>query len=408
MSKYSARQTVQDLSLKKTMLGENQLMGIGNDGSKALLNFKDTSNAKQYSAKDSRDLLVAARKSMNDGASELFARNGFELIDYTPNLPLYSFFWQGLVPVRYGGGYAETVSAFRLNFQLSEGRVTGTLSNDRILTGVKESKITVPAYPLQFAVGMTHFEMMKSDHINYDVLGFRIEALRLSYQKELEWNAMLGNVGINDIDETSTDFVPGLLNQKTDKNLNELSAIEYTLKKSWNDMTVDELVRAIVDQANIVKRDLMYDSRLYPNTLALPPVIMEKLLQPAILNATSNTAVGVAMSNFEYIEVTLSRLFNKRVMITELPYLDPNTINTVGSTTAGIQAGGEFGKFMFYLNDERAMRFNVTLPLTGGSFYQAHDGFFQNFLSIYTPLLVIYPTIVYVNNIADAPKPEEE
>lgn len=386
-------------NLIKKYLDINVETAYGKNPSQMRSILKNQTINQTHRVGDSREFLLNLKDAkINDGVSEFFARNGFELFDYTPNLPLSSFFWNGLVPVRYGGGYAEQVSAYRLAFQMPEGRITGTLSNDRILSGVKESKITVPAYPLQFAVGVTEFELMKSDHINYDILGFRLQALGLGYQRELELMAFMGNEGLNGITPAHIDFKGGLLNQPTNNNADELAAILEPATKNFHEMDLNEWVDYLIKGAEKVKRNLMFNTQFYPNTLLVPPTIWSKWLQAAVIDGVAQTKVGVAMNMVDYLEEALSRAYGQRIIIRELPYLDANADNT--ETTAGIKAGGEYGKLVLYRNDDRAMRFHITLALTGGSYYQTHDGWFQNFLSIFTPLLVIYPTITYYTNIA--------
>lgn len=343
------------------------------------------------------DTLLSNLSNVNlkDGIDGLFAKNGFELIDLTANLPLYNFFWAGQVPVRYGGGFAEQVSAFRLNYQLPDARLTGTQTNERYLSGVKEEKITVPVYAFQHAVGITEYERMKSRHINYDLLSYRIEALRLAYQRELEWFAFMGNEGVSDIKPGDKTFVGGLYNQQEEDG----TAIFQDLEKSLKDMDAAEIVDYFIEALNKAIRNLRHNEELYPDTLALPPYAYEKLLQPAVVGQVSGSdGTGIATIHLDILAKALSRRIRRPFNIVENPYLD--TEENAKQTTAGIVAGGENGRAVLYKNDDRAMRFNIPLPLTGGSIYQTHGGFYQNYIGLVSPLIVVYPTIIYINDIA--------
>lgn len=385
------RKVFENEFIRGKYLNEDVATSYGRDASQ----IRNLVSSKQ---RDSRELLFKVKdKSLKDGAEGQFSMNGFEYFDYTPNLPLFSLFWQGQVPVRYGGGYAERVSAFRLNYQVPEGRIAGTKSNDRNTSAVKESKIWVDAYPLQFTLNITEWELMKFSHINYDVLGYKAEALRLGYQREVEIMAFMGNEGINGITNASPTFQAGLFNQR----VSDGAVIVKQFDKNWSEYDINDFVKTLVDGAEDVKRNLAFNPLWYPNTTAIPPKMWAKLLQPVVLNATATTAVAVAMNYVQYIEEMLTKAYGKKHIIVENPYLDADDVNN--GTFADIKAGGEYGKIVQYLNDERAMRFNITLPLTGGATYMTDNGYNQNFLSILTPLLVIYPTIIYFTNVAPTP-----
>ena len=159
-----------------------------------------------------KDKVGLVRTGDEYAAPNQFAVSGFELFDLTPNLPLSQFFHQGIVPVRVGGGFAETVSAMRLSYAMAKKRLAGGNTNEANVTDVLPSKITVPAYTFQFGIVQGTVDLLKSAAVAYDVLGYKLEALRLSYQRELDYFAFTGNLGIGGINANSTSFAPGLLN----------------------------------------------------------------------------------------------------------------------------------------------------------------------------------------------------
>lgn len=332
--------------------------------------------------------------SLKDGIDGFFARNGFELMDLTPNLPLAGFFHYENVPVRFGGGYAEQVTAFRLNYQLAEGRLAGSTTNERNVTGTIEEKIIVPTYAFLRAVNVTEFELIRSNKINYDIFGHRAEALRLSYQRELELFAFVGNLGVNGITTGDAKFVGGLLNQPKDDVFSAFYGSDW-----YTALDLDTLITKIIGLAQTMKIGLRFDSSKYPNSLVLPSDLYGALVQPAVIGDGDGGNVPLATSKYEYLKRQLEFIFNTNFSIRELPYIG-GTI-TADDTTAGIVekgVGTKDGLILLYRMDETVARMHVPMPLTGGAVYKAKDGWWQDYLSLVTPLLVIYPAIGYLYN----------
>lgn len=329
--------------------------------------------------------------SLKDGLEGYFANNGFALFDLVPNLPLYKFFRLGSVPARFGGGFAEQVNAYRINIGMANARATGTQTNETNLTDYRVEELFVPTYAIQFSIHMGRYEQMKASHINFDILRYKLEGLRLSYQRELEYLSFIGNKGISDIDETSENFVGGLLNQKIG-----VYAREYEFGKDWTtDATVDidYLIDAFINIFSKIEVELQHDETKYPNQMHVPNDIYALLSKPAVVGNTP-----LAISNLEYLMNRIEDLIGNRVVIKKLPYLNKGA--TANSTTAGIVANGKFnlGMIVISRNDEAVMRTYNTLPLTGGSVYQTKGGFNQDFIGISSPLMVLYPTIFYLHN----------
>lgn len=334
---------------------------------------------------------------MKDGFDGVFARNGFELFDITPNLPLYKFFADGQVPTRFGGGFVEQVSAYRLNFDLPQARLTGTKTNERQAPNIKEQKLTVPAYAFQYLTTVTEFELMKFGHINVDIYGWHLEAMRQAYQLELEFFRFLGNEGIDGITKASPEFVGGLLNQPSTVAMNEYYGADW-----FTDFSVETFTSKILELINKIKVNTMGDVSKYPNMMLVGSDIWQALLQPAVVGAVgSANGTGVVVSIYEYLQRQISAVTGQPFLIQENFYLNKDA--NENSTTAGIVANGDNGSGMIviYRYDEAVMRNHIPLPLTGGSMFPTASGYQQNHIAIATPTLVIYPTIGYLHNGVD-------
>lgn len=361
----------------------NYFGGTNGVNTKQFKSMHDTDNTLRIG--DGKEMLT----SLKDGLDGFYANNGFALFDLVPNLPLYEFFRLESVPARFGGGFAEQVNAYRLNIRMAQGRLTGTQTNETNLTDVVHEEIYVPTYALQYSIHMGRYEQMKASHINFDILRYKLEGLRLSYQRELEYLAFIGNEGISNIDKSHPQFVGGLLNASSEY------ARDFNLGKDWttDNITIDELVDLFIGVFGKIEEQLMFDRSKYPNQMHVPVELYRLLSQPATVGTTP-----LAISNLEYVMDRIEDLIGNRVTIKKLPYIGKNA--TPELTTAGIVEKGTngLGKIVISRFDEAVMRTYNTLPLTGGSVYQIKGGFNQDFIAISSPLMVLYPTIFNINN----------
>ena len=337
-----------------------------------------------------KDKVGLVRTGDEYAAPNQFAVSGFELFDLTPNLPLSQFFHQGIVPVRVGGGFAETVSAMRLSYAMAKKRLAGGNTNEANVTDVLPSKITVPAYTFQFGIVQGTVDLLKSAAVAYDVLGYKLEALRLSYQRELDYFAFTGNLGIGGINANSTSFAPGLLNNPN------FGAEE--VESDWLYWGIDDFinhfVRIITDLVTLNR----WAADVIPDTVLFPPELWERFTQPAVVGAVgAANGTGVVTSNFDYLKAQLRARTGRDFNFIELPYLSINADENY--TTAGIVAKGEenSGQIIFYRNSDKVFRMPITMPLIGGALQPSPTefGYRQNFLAVVGTPMFIYPTAFY-------------
>lgn len=347
-----------------------------------------------------QNLNFADSKSVyfNDGVSGLYPKSAFDLFDITTNLPLSAFFYQGNIGVRFGGGIVDSVNAFRMNMNLTRARAAAGNTNDIPTVSVDHQKISVPAYVFKYGLNIGHFDIMRSAKVGYDRLGAELSALRLSWQREIELFAFLGNEGVYGIEEDSHDFKAGLLNQKEE----DILGIKV-LDQDWKDIkNAGDWTELIIETFTEILVAMQYDRSKTPNTIAVPSDIFEIWSRPGVVGNDGQAAQGsaLALSIVDYLERQLEIRANYKVRVVELPYLSGSA--TEQTTTAGIVANGTngTGRIVFYRNDETVMRIHIPMELTGGqlAFSPTEDTYRQNYTGIVTPLLVIYPSIYYLDN----------
>lgn len=361
--------------------------------------FVDSESIKDGVIKRLGDSKKNLNKIKDADLGNLFAVSGFELFDLTPNLPLVTFFHQGTMPVRVGGGFAETVSALRLNFALAKKRLASGNSNQVEVTDALPEKITVPAYTFKYGLVIGQVDYMKSAQVAYDIYGYKLEAIRLSYQRELDYFAFVGNEGINGIASGDTRFVAGLFNQDITAQVGHEVA-----SSDWLSWGVDTWVEYFAKAFTYLLVLNQYNRDIVPDTVVLPPEVWQSLAKPAVVGTLGvGTGAGVAVSVIGYLVEALRQRVGFNVSFKENPYLSKNA--TKNYTVAGIVANGSTkeGRIVLYRNSDRALRMNITMPLMAGqlAWSPTEDGYRQNHLSVVTPPMVIFPTsIYYLDNFA--------
>jgi len=363
-----------------------------------VLDSDENQKQSEISFMDSKNGLM---KFADDYASpNQFAVSGFELFDLTPNLPMSQFFHQGLMPIRVGGGFAETVSALRLSYKMAKMRLAGGNTNQAYTSDSLPEKITVPAYAFLYGLVIGEVDWMKSSSVAYDILGYKLEALRLSYQRELDYFAFLGNEGINGITSSNDDFAGGLLNQDYTNGY-----VGHEVASSdWNTWDVEDFVTKFIQIFTDLRVLNRFTAELIPDTVSFPTELWVRFAQPAVVGTVgASNGTGVVTSIFDYLKAQIRSVLGRDVNFVEVPYSSKNADSDY--TTAGIVANGstEEGRITFYKNSERAIRMNVTMPLIGGAlaYSPTEFGYRQNHIAVVSTPMVVYPTtIYYLDNFA--------
>lgn len=334
---------------------------------------------------------------LTDGAEGQFPVDAFQILDLTVNLPLNKFWAQELVPIRYGGGAAESIAFFRQNIALAEGRLAGGNTNEIPLVGTTDEKIVGPIYAIKLGILLGAVDLMKAETINYDLLERHEMALRTSYWKEIEQFAFVGNLDIAGITTSSDAFKGGLLNQPT-------TSVGYTAltDAQWSTYDVNDFVGMFVGAVAQMKQDLRFNRDFLPNKVLVPPTLMTAMQDAALVGDLGGAGTGVVTSIFEYIRREVQNRLSVDVTFEELPYLDNGAIATNGFFVEEDGANST-GRVVIYRQDERVIKLPITMALTGGAALPSptEDGIRKNYVAFAGPLLVVYPeTIHYIDNKA--------
>lgn len=358
-----------------------------------------------------QELYTARKKSFLDGVEDQFAYNGFTALDYNIRRPLAQFYALKHVPHIYGGGAVETDKAFFTNFATQKGRLASGNNNKVNLVKSNAETLEAPILPITLGLFVGAVDLMKAQTIGYDVIGMEGEAVRISFQLELEKFAFVGHRGIDGTTSDNVGMARGLLNLTTgvggDAVLVDLDASDYTTKY-FEDMTTPELTEVLVTEYTKHAESIAFDSQKLANKILFYPSLYAKLTKPAIINSAGGT---VYRSHLEYIKAQIEEI-NKAyggdgVMFDVLPYLAPTSENTVFDPLLMSPGTNGTGRIVIYRQDPYVLRTRLALDLTPGAivFDPANNGMRRNYIAFVGTPIVFYPGIVrYIDN---GTKPEE-
>lgn len=341
---------------------------------------------------------IVGKAKITDSAILQYPVNAFEVLDMTINRPLNKFWAQKLVPIKMGGGAAESAAAFRSNYGIPEGRLAGGNTNDIPLSNISNQKLIVPVYPFKYGIVLGHLDMLKAEQINYDLLTAHEDSLRLGYWREIEYFAFTGNIGIAGITTASAGFQPGLLNIPTTGygiNYTDLAAVD------WATYDVNDWINALIGMTATIKNKVRQDDSFYPDTVLISPAALTQMQKAAVVgNVDTSSGTGVATSILTYVETQIkARTSGVSLNIVELPYLQAN------ATTEGypVKASGVNNKdrIVMYRNSAKAFYLPLTMTLTGGvaAWSPTEDAVRKNYLAFIGTIMLLYPeSIGYIDN----------
>lgn len=352
--------------------------------------------------------LHSARKIENvefrDGAEAVFPYNGFTVLDLNIRRPLFNTFAMKHVPHIYGGGAVETDKGFFMNYAIQKGRLASGNNNKVNLVKANVETLEAPILPITLGLFVGQIDLMKAQTIGYDVIGVEGEAVRYSYQIELDKFAFVGHRGIDGGTTDVAGMARGLINMVAgDATISDIeTSTLYTLThKKFQTMTTAELVDVFVGEYNAFAANVVYQQDKLPNKWLLYPSLFGALTKPAYLTSAGT----VFKSHLEYLEAQISVLSKKyggpEIMFDLLPYIAP--IAELGNFDTLLSEDGtnDTGRTILYRQDPYVMRTRLALDLTPGAlvYDPANNGMRRNYVSFIGVPLVFYPGIVrYVDN----------
>lgn len=350
-------------------------------------------------------LYKARNVEFKDGIEQQFAYNGFTVLDLNIRKPLFNTYAMRDVPHIYGGGAVEVDKGFAFNYATQKGRLASGNNNKVNLVKSNVETFEAPIMPITLGLFVGQVDRMKAQTIGYDVIGVEGEAVRYSYQVELDKFAYVGHRGIDGTTTDGAGMARGLLNQSssdvTITDLETTSKYDLTAKKFEN-MSTDKLTEVFVGEYTEFAKGVLFKADKLPNKWLLYPELFAALTKPAHITTATAT---VYKSHLEYLKAQIDEVATAyggpKVMFEMLPYL--SATGNYGNFDEILNEDGtnNTGRTVLYRQDSYIIRSRLALDLTPGAliYDPVNNGMRRNYISFMgSPLLFYGECLRYVDN----------
>lgn len=342
--------------------------------------------------------------ALMDGAELQFAVNGFTALDLNIRRPMFKVYAPKHVPFLYGGGAIETDKGFFMNYSTQQGRLASGNNNKVNIVKANNETLQAPILPITLGMFVGQVDLMKADQIGYDVISAEAEAVRYSYQVELEKFAFIGHRGVDGGTTDASGMARGLLNFSTDVAVVQdlETTTDYTLTaKKFEKMTVEALTEVLVGEYSKFAEQVGFDEAFMANKFLVYPKLMSALTKPAKLTSSGT----VFRSNLEYIIAQIDvirKAYNApEVAFEVLPYLEPYSASTFAFDPLLNEDGtNNTGRVILYRQDPYVFRLRLALDLTPGAivYDPINNGMRRNYIAFIGTPLAFYKTFRYIDN----------
>lgn len=342
--------------------------------------------------------------ALMDGAELQFAVNGFTALDLNIRRPMFKVYAPKHVPFLYGGGAIETDKGFFMNYSTQQGRLASGNNNKVNIVKSNNETLQAPILPITLGMFVGQVDLMKADQIGHDVISAEAEAVRYSYQVELEKFAFIGHRGVDGGTTDASGMARGLLNFSTDVAVVQdlETTTDYTLTaKKFEKMTVEALTEVLVGEYSKFAEQVGFDEAFMANKFLVYPKLMSALTKPAKLTSSGT----VFRSNLEYIMAQIDvirKAYNgPEVAFEVLPYLEPYSASTFAFDPLLNEDGtNNTGRVILYRQDPYVFRLRLALDLTPGAivYDPINNGMRRNYIAFIGTPLAFYKTFRYIDN----------
>lgn len=339
-----------------------------------------------------------------DGAEGAFPFDAFTALDLNFRKPMFRTYAMRDMAHIYGGGAIEKDKGFKRNYNIVNGRLASGNSNKVNLVSVNNETLETSVYPITLGMMVGQIDLMKADQIGYDIVEQNGEAVRMSYQLELDKFAYVGTRGFDGTASDTNVVERGLLNQSGAPVLDLETQTTYTIgaTKKIEGLGIDVFTKVFIGELVEYAKSFAFMVEHLPNKALFYPELWAWLTSPAYITGLAGT---VYRSNLEYlqaqVDVWVKAQGGSGFLFEQLPYLSA-TADTVADPILKNAGTNSTGRIVIYRQDPYVMRSRLALDLTPGAVvYDApNNAFRRNYVAFIGTPLNFYPdkAVRYIDN----------
>ncbi len=273
-------------------------------------------------------------------SGQAFLMSELEKRDMLVRTPLTSFTYSRDIPVRVGGGWAETVSAMQVGYGVTggsgEGLITGASANGIPMVQADFSKGLYKAHMIATGTRVQWIDMQRGNMTGRNMDALLRDGLRMTYDKHMDENAYVGFKAYG---------TTGLINNP-DAVITDAAATGKESSTKFADKTPDQILADINTAILTAWAAAEYDLDAIPNHIIMPYVQYNYLATTRVSELAEKTILTFLLEN-NVAKQNGSDLF-------------------IGATSwcKGAAADGSSDRMAVYCNKERYLAMDELVPLT--------------------------------------------
>ncbi len=225
-------------------------------------------------------------------SGQAFLTSELEKRDMMVRTPLTSFTYTRDIPIRVGGGWAETVSAMQVGYGIAGGSGEGIVhaggANGIPMVQADFSKGLFKAHMIAAGTRVMWIDMQRGNMTGRNIDSLLRDGLRMTYDKHMEENtytgfASYGTTGlVNDPDVTIMEAAPNGA---------------ATPSTKWKDKTPDQILQDVNDVILATWERAEYDPDAIPNHIIMPYEQYNYIAAKKVTELAEKTILKFLMEN---------------------------------------------------------------------------------------------------------------
>lgn len=225
-------------------------------------------------------------------SGQAFLTSELEKRDMLVRTPLTSFTYTRDIPIRVGGGWAETVSAMQVGYGIAGGSGEGIVhsggANGIPMVQADFSKGMYKAHMIAAGTRVMWIDMQRGNMTGRNIDSLLRDGLRMTYDKHMEENTYTGFASYG---------TTGLVNNPDVTIMEAASNGATTPSTKWKDKTPDQILQDVNDVILTTWDRVEYDPDAIPNHIIMPYEQYNYIATKKVTELAEKTILKFLMEN---------------------------------------------------------------------------------------------------------------